>query len=152
MHEIYSATVLRDTTSFEIDPPTVREIKTRWEKVIGLNLPYAVAEQNERVAGFAYVAPYRPRSAYRYIQWKISQYVAPWARRQGNGTLLLDYLLDSSKAAGMRQMVAIISGGNPVPSITIHKKVGFQIVGTLRNVGWKFDKWLDTVIMQRSLD
>ena len=71
VHEIYSVAVLRDTTSFEIDPPTVSEIKTRWEKVIGLNLPYAVAEQNERVAGFAYVAPYRPRSAYRYIQWKI---------------------------------------------------------------------------------
>ena len=151
VHEIYSVAVLRDTTSFEIDPPTVSEIKTRWGKVIDLNLPYAVAEQNERVAGFAYVAPYRPRSAYRYTV-ENSLYVAPWARRQGNGTLLLDYLLDSSKAAGMRQMVAIISGGNPVPSITIHKKVGFQIVGTLRNVGWKFDKWLDTVIMQRSLD
>ena len=80
-----------------------------------------------------------------------SQYVAPWARRQGNGTLLLDYLLDSSKAAGMRQIVAIISGGNPFPSINIYEKVGFQTVGTLRKFGWKFDKRLDTVIMQRSL-
>ncbi|MBO67949.1 MAG: GNAT family N-acetyltransferase [Acidiferrobacteraceae bacterium] len=151
VHEIYSAAVLGGTTSFEIDPPTAGEMTTRWRKVVDVNLPYAVAEQNERVVGFAYVSPYRSRSAYRYTV-ENSLYVAPWARRQGSGILLLSYLLDHSKAAGMRQVIAIISGGNPAPSINLHTKVGFRTVGTLRNVGCKFGKWLDTIIMQRTLD
>lgn len=147
---IYAQEVLEGTASFETEPPDLAEIRARFDAVKDRGLPYLVAEVDGRVAGYAYAGPYRTRPAYRFTV-ENSVYVARWARRRGLGLALLEALIAASTAAGMRQMVAIIGDSAHLASIRAHERAGFRMVGTLENVGLKFGRWLDTVIMQRPL-
>jgi len=147
---IYAREVLEGTASFELEPPDLAELTARWRAIRSARLPYVVAEQGGRIAGYAYAGPYRARPGYRYTV-ENSVYVAPWARRQGIGRVLLDRLIAAASDRGMRQMVAIIGDSAHVASIALHERAGFRLVGALENVGCKFGRWLDTVIMQRAL-
>jgi L-amino acid N-acyltransferase YncA len=147
---IYELEVLEGTASFELEPPDLAELGTRWRAVRAAGLPYLVAELDGRIAGYAYAGPYRTRPGYRYT-CEDSVYIARFARRQGLGRLLLDRVIAEATASGRRQMVAIVGDSAHLASIRLHERAGFRVVGTLQDVGCKFGRWLDTVIMQRPL-
>jgi L-amino acid N-acyltransferase YncA len=148
--EIYALEVREGTASFELEPPGLTEMTARFAAIESAGLPYLVAVQDGRIAGYAYASAYRPRPAYRHTV-EDSVYVARWARRQGVGGALLAELVERATARGMRQMVAIIGDSAHAASIQLHQRAGFRLVGTLEHVGWKLGRWLDTVIMQRPL-
>lgn len=147
---IYAAEVRDGAATFELEPPDTVELGLRLAKVQSLGLPWLIAELDGRAAGFAYAAMYRDRPAYRFTV-EDSVYVARWARGTGLGRQLLEAVVAGSTAAGMHQMVAVIGDSANLGSIRLHRACGFDDVGTLRDVGFKFDRWLDTVLMQRSL-
>lgn len=146
---IYAEAVLNGTASFELDPPDEAEMARRWQAVIEVGGPYLVAHDSE-VLGYAYAAPYRPRPAYRFAV-ECSVYVSPRAQGKLVGTGLLLEVIRQSEEAGFRQMVAVIGDSANTPSIKLHSRAGFTLVGTLKDVGWKHGGWRDTVIMQRPL-
>ena len=148
--EIYAREVREGTASFELEPPDLVELTARWQAIRRARLPYLVADQGGRILGYAYAGAYRARPGYRYTV-EDSVYVAPFAHRQGIGRALLDAVVSDAGARGMRQMVAIIGDSAHVPSIRLHERAGFRLVGVLEDVGCKFGRWLDTVIMQRAL-
>ena len=150
MREIYALEVREGTASFELEPPSLAEMTARFAAIEAAGLPYVVAELDGRIAGFAYAGPYRTRPGYRHTV-EDSVYVARWARRQGVGRVLLDAVIERATARRLRQMVAIIGNSAHAASIQLHARAGFRLVGTLEHVGWKFGRWLDTVIMQRPL-
>jgi L-amino acid N-acyltransferase YncA len=147
---IYRPEVLEGTASFELEPPDCAELEARWRAIRAAGLPYVVAELDGRIAGYAYAALYRSRPGYRYT-CEDSVYIARFARRRGLGQALLERVIAGASARGMRQMVAIIGDSAHLASIRLHEQVGFELVATLQNVGCKFGRWLDTVIMQRPL-
>jgi phosphinothricin acetyltransferase len=147
---IYALEVREGTASFELEPPSLAEMTARFAAIETAGLPYVVAELDGRIAGFAYAGPYRTRPAYRHTV-EDSVYVARFARRQGVGCALLEAVIERATACGRRQMVAIIGDSAHAASIQLHARAGFRLVGTLEHVGWKFGRWLDTVIMQRPL-
>ena len=145
---IYAHHVLHGTASFEEQPPAVAEMLRRRADVLAHGLPYLVAESDGRLVGYSYATPYRARSAYRF-SIENSVYVAPGLVRAGIGRALLVELIARCEAGGWRQMIAVIGDSRNAASIALHERVGFRMVGTLRNVGLKFGRWLDTVLMQR---
>jgi phosphinothricin acetyltransferase len=147
---IYVQEVEHGTASFELVPPDATELARRREAVLALGLPYLVAILDERLCGYAYAAAYRPRAAYAHTA-EVSVYVADWARRRGVGRALLDALIDRCERTQVRQLVAIIGDSAHAASIALHAGSGFRHVGTLENVGYKLGRWLDSVIMQRSV-
>ena len=150
VREIYALEVREGTASFELEPPSLAEMTARFAAIEAAGLPYLVAEVDGRIGGYAYASPYRPRPAYRYTV-EDSVYVARFARRQGVGRALLAAVIERATVRDMRQMVAIVGDSAHLASIELHRRAGFRLVGTLENVGWKFGRWLDTVIMQRAL-
>ena len=146
--EIYSHHVLHGLATFELEPPDAAEMARRHACVTELGLPYLVAELDGRIAGFAYVAPYRTRPAYRYTV-EDSIYVHRDAVGSGVGSALLPRLIAACEAAGCRQMLAVIGDSENRPSINLHRKFGFSQAGLLPAVGWKFGRWVDSVLMQR---
>lgn len=147
---IYRKAVETGTASFEITAPDEHEIALRRMQRVESGYPYFVAELSGRVAAYAYAGPYHQRPGYRHSV-ENSVYVADWARRQGLGRTLLLELIETCTARGFRQMIAIIGDSGNRASIDLHRGVGFEMVGTIRDVGYKFDRWLDSVIMQRTL-
>lgn len=147
---IYAHYVRHSTATFELDAPDQFEIERRRLDVLAAGLPYLVAERGGEIAGFAYAGPYRLRPAYRFTV-ENSIYVDPAARGRGIGSLLLARLIADCQATGMRQMVAVVGDSANEASIRLHLRHGFRQVGVLRSVGRKFDRWLDTVILQREL-
>lgn len=148
--EIYAFHVERDTGSFELDAPDVREMVRRYHDNAAKGYPYLVALSGAQPVGFAYASAYRARPAYRHTV-EDSVYVdADWPRR-GIGRALLRTLIARCEAGGYRQMVAIIGGSDNAASIALHATLGFERAGVLAAVGRKFDRWVDTVLMQRSL-
>jgi L-amino acid N-acyltransferase YncA len=147
---LYALEVLEGTASFEIEPPDLAEMTARWQAIVAAGLPYLVAEIDGRLAGFAYASRYRPRPGYRHT-CEDSVYVARWSRRQGVGGALLEAVIARSTAQDMRQMIAIVGDSAHLASIALHRRAGFHTVGVLENVGLKFGRWLDTVILQRPL-
>lgn len=149
---IYAAHVLDGTGSFEEVPPGVAEIEARWRAITAGGLPYLVAvDREERLLGFAYAGPFRPRSAYRFTV-EDSIYVAPEALGGGVGSLLLGALIGACEERGMRQMIAVIGDSANTRSIRLHQRHGFIRAGTLVDAGYKFGRWLDAVFMQRTLN
>lgn len=147
---IYAHAVGTGTASFEIDPPDSAEIARRLDAIAAGGFPSLVAERDGTVAGYAYAGPYRLRPAYRFTV-EDSIYVAPTAQRSGVGRALLTRLVAESEAAGFRQMIAVIGDAANTASIAVHREAGFRLVGTLEAVGFKFGRWLGSVLMQRQL-
>jgi L-amino acid N-acyltransferase YncA len=147
---IYDDAVRHGTASFELDPPDEAEMARRYETLRAGGYPYLVAELEGDIVGYAYAGPYRARPAYR---WSVedSVYVAPQAQRRGIGGALLARLVAEAEAGGFRQMLAVIGDSANTGSVELHRAAGFRLVGTFENVGFKFGRWLDTVLMQREL-
>ena len=135
---IYEQAVLLGTASFEVTPPSEEEMLSRMQTIEAGHYPYLVAELEHQILGFAYAGQYRPRKAYRYTV-EDSIYVHPECRRLGVGTQLLTSLIAECDLRGFREI------------IKLHEHCGFRHVGVLKNVGYKFDRWLDSVLMQRTL-
>ncbi len=148
--EIYRHHVLHGTASFEVDPPDFAEMMKRRAAVLDLGLPHLVAEKQGHVLGYAYAGNWRPRPAYKFSV-EDSIYIDKDAVGQGAGKALLPVLIEQCTALGKRQMVAVIGDSAQIPSIKLHASCGFEMTGTLKNIGFKFGRWLDSVIMQRSL-
>ena len=147
---IYAHAVLHGTGTFEIEAPDEAEMARRRDDVLSKGLPWLVAEVDEQVLGYAYANHFRPRRAYRFCL-ENSIYLAAQARGQGLGRLLLTELVGRCEAAGARQMLAVIGDADNAGSIGVHAALGFEHCGVLKAAGWKFDRWLDVVLMQRSL-
>ncbi len=150
IHAIYAHWVTHGTGSFELDVPNPGEMMKRRADVLAKGLPYLVAEADGRVMGYAYANWFRPRPAYRFSV-ENSVYVHPDLRRGGVARLLMVELLARCEMAGARQMVAVIGDSANASSVGLHSALGFRHIGTLQSAGWKFDRWLDTVLMQRAL-
>ena len=147
---IYAHHVNHGTGSFETEAPDRAEIERRWSEVEARGLPWLVAEDDGEIDGYAYAAPYRSRPAYRHTV-EDSIYVRADRVGTGLGKLLMPALITAAQACGMRQMIAVIGDSANQSSITLHRRFGFDDAGLLRDVGFKFGRWLDTVFMQRSL-
>lgn len=147
---IYKHAVLHGTATFEIDPPSLAEMTERFKNLQTGGFPYLVCEADGEVAGYAYAGAYRPRPAYRFTV-ENSIYFAEWAQRRGYGLPLLERLITECERQGARQMIAVIGDSANAGSIAVHRKAGFAMIGTHPNVGFKFGRWLDTVMMQRAL-
>jgi L-amino acid N-acyltransferase YncA len=150
VHRVYAHHVLHGLATFEEEPPSVLELKRRREQVLGCGLPYIVAQVAGTVVGYSYAIPYRSRSAYRYTV-EDSVYVENDFAGSGIGRMLLAALISGCEAGRWRQMIAIIGDSGNLPSIRLHESLGFHSVGVLRAVGFKFGRWVDTVLMQREL-
>jgi len=150
VHAIYAHHVLKGLASFEEVPPTRQEIERRYRDVVGQGLPWLVAQYGDAIAGYGYCALYRTRSAYRY-SLEDSIYVHHDMHGRGIGSALLDELIRRCEVAGYRQLIAVIGDSAHAASINLHASAGFLRVGTLRSVGFKFGRWVDSVIMQRPL-
>jgi len=147
---IYSHHVNHGTGTFETEPPDREEIARRWGEVAARSLPWLVAEDSGEVVGYAYAAPYRARPAYRHTV-EDSVYVRIDRIGTGLGKQLLPALITATRACGMHQMIAVIGDSANRASINLHRRFGFQDAGVLKDVGFKFGRWLDTVFLQRSL-
>ncbi len=147
---IYEHAVRFGTATFELDPPDLAEMTRRFRSLADGQFPYLAAELDGAVIGYAYAGPYRPRPAYRFSV-ENSVYFDPKAQGRGIGKLILQELITQSEQRGFRQMVAVIGDSANAASIGVHRSTGFRMIGTCENVGFKFGRWLDTVMMQRDL-
>ena len=147
---IYRPAVLTGTASFELAPPDEAEMLRRFKAISDGGYPYFVAEFDGRIAGYAYANAYRARPAYRFTV-EDSIYIAPDMQGKGIGRALLRSLIDTCTARGFRLMIAIVGDSAQQASIALHRRQGFTFCGTIHSVGYKFDRWLDSVIMQLPL-
>jgi phosphinothricin acetyltransferase len=148
--EIYGKAVAVGSASFEVIPPSAAEMASRFRKVTEAGYPFVVAVRDNAILGFGYAGPYRDRPAYRNTV-EDSVYLAESARGQGIGGAILRRLINDCTGLGYRQMVAVIGDSGNDASIHLHRAAGFQHVGTLKDVGFKHGRWLDVVLMQRTL-
>ena len=147
---IYGWNVRRGTGTFELEAPDEAEMARRRDDVLANGLPWLVAQRDGVVVGYAYANHFRPRRAYRFCL-EDSIYLADEAMGQGLGRLLLAELMARCEAAGARQMLAVIGDSTNLGSIGVHRTLGFEHVGTMKAAGWKFERWLDVVLMQKSM-
>lgn len=150
MLAIYAPEVRHGTASWEWEPPDLEEFARRFAAQQAQGWPWLVAELDGRIAGYAYASRYRPRIGYGWCV-EDSVYVAASARGRGVGRRLLEGLIAAASERGARQMVAVIGDSANTPSIALHRACGFVHVGTLRSIGFKAGRWLDSVLMQRTL-
>ena len=149
---IYADAVVNGTASYELDPPTLDEMRSRYRTLADGGFPYFVAESDGSLAGYAYAGPFRPRPAYRFVV-EDSVYVAPHAKGRGIGRTLMQRLLAETQAQGFRQIIAVIGDGKPdSPSVRLHEALGFHHCGRLEGSGYKHGRWLDTFFMQLALN
>jgi L-amino acid N-acyltransferase YncA len=148
--EIYDHAVRFGTATFELIAPDLAEMTRRFGALMDGGFPYFVALLEGHVVGYAYAGAYRPRPAYRFTV-ENSVYLRPAIHRRGIGLQLLQRLIAESETRGYRQMIAVIGDSANAGSIGVHRKCGFQMIGTHPDVGFKFGRWLDTVMMQLAL-
>ncbi|MBN9560968.1 MAG: N-acetyltransferase [Alphaproteobacteria bacterium] len=147
---IYGHHVRHGTASFETESPPIEEMRRRRAELLSRGFPYLVAEADGAVLGYAYAGPYRPRAAYRDTV-ENSVYVHPDTIGHGIGTLLLRALIAECESLGLRQMVAVVGDNGNTASIRLHERCGFRLIGILEAVGYKHGRWLDSVLLQRTL-
>lgn len=148
--QIYANHVRHGTGTFEIDPPTEDDMTQRRADVLSRHLPYIVVVEGERILGYAYCNWFKPRPAYRYCA-EDSIYLAPESIGKGLGRILLAELIRQAELSGVRKLIAVIGDSNNLGSIGVHQSTGFNHVGTLQSCGWKFERWLDVVMMEKSI-
>jgi phosphinothricin acetyltransferase len=147
---IYAHHVRTGLGTFEEIPPSVAEMRQRFAALVQANFPFLIAEIDERVAGYAYAGPFRPRAAYRHTS-ESSVYVAANMQRRGVGHALMLQIIVECQKLGHRQLLAVIGDSGNLASIGLHAALGFERIGTFREVGFKFERWVDVVLMQRAL-
>jgi len=147
---IYRHHVLHGTGTFEIDPPSEADMAARRADVLAKGLPYLVTEEEGQVLGFAYCNWFKPRPAYRFSA-EDSIYMAPGMQRKGLGRALLAELCQQAQNVGVRKLLAVIGDSANTGSIGVHSALGFSHVGVIRSCGWKFERWLDVVLMEKPL-
>ena len=147
---IYAHHVLHGTGTFETTPPTEADMLTRRADVLSKGLPWLVLEDGGNVIGFAYGNWFKPRPAYRFSV-EDSIYLAPEAAGKGLGRALLAELLAKLQAGGVRKVMAVIGDSSNAGSVGVHAALGFERVVVVKSCGWKFDRWLDIVLMEKSL-
>lgn len=146
---IYGHYVDTGVATFELDAPDVAEWTRRFAAIADARLPFLVTERDGEVAGYAYCAPWKSRPAYRATV-EDSVYVAPSAVGTGCGSELLAALLDMCRAVGVREVIAVIADSGDPASMALHRRFGFRDAGRLVDVGYKHERWIDTVLMQWS--
>jgi len=147
---IYAHHVLNGTGTFEIDPPSVADMTGRRADVLSKGLPYIVAEEAGQVIGYAYCTWFKPRPAYRFSA-EDSIYLAPGVHGKGIGRALLAELAAQAERVGIRKLIAVIGDSSNAGSVGVHRSLGFKHAGILKSCGWKFDQWLDVVLMEKAL-
>ncbi len=148
---IYAHHVLHGTGSFETEAPSEEEMTQRRDEVLSRQLPYLVAEDADgQILGYAYANWFKARPAYRFSA-EDSIYVADGQHGRGLGRLLMNALIAHCEAAGVRKLIAVIGDSNNLGSVGVHRAAGFTQVGVMRSVGWKFGRWLDIVMMEKTL-
>ena len=147
---IYAHHVLNGTGTFETTPPTEGDMTARRADVLAKGLPYLVAEEGGQVLGFAYCQWFKPRPAYRFSA-EDSIYLHPDAAGKGMGKALLAQLARQAEATGVRKLIAVIGDSNNAGSVGVHRSLGFTPAGMFKSCGWKFGKWLDIVLMEKTL-
>lgn len=150
IQSIYAYHVLHGLASFEEEAPPLEEMRRRFEDVTGGGLPYLVAEENGEILGYGYCTLYRTRSAYRFTL-EDSIYVKHGKYGQGIGKALLGELIGRCEALNYRQIIAVIGDSANAASIAVHASLGFVRAGNLRSSGYKFSRWVDSLLMQRPL-
>ena len=147
---IYGHHVLHGRASFETEPPSAEDMRTRMRTLLDAGYPVLVAMIEDDIVGYAYAGPHKARAAYgRTVEDSI--YVAPGMERRGIGRTLLTTLLERVRAAGFHQVMAVIGDSGNAPSIELHRSLGFRHIGTAREIGFKFGEYLDVVYMQLAL-
>ena len=147
---IYAHHVLHGLASFEEVPPDLQEMRRRHQAIAARGLPYLVAAERGEILGYGYCAPYRSRSAYRYAL-EDSVYVKDGHFGKGIGSRILGDLVRICEGLDYRQVIAVIGDSGNAASIALHARHGFVRIGTLRSTGYKFGRWVDSVLMQRPL-
>lgn len=151
VREIYNYYVANSTVTFDEDTMTLKEWKSKFAYLAKLGMPFIVAESSSgQLLGYALVAPWKQKRAYRFTV-ENSIYLGPAASGKGLGRALLGELIDRSKAAGLKEMIAVIADQGAEGSIALHEKFGFVEIGRMGRVGFKFDRWLGTVLMQKTI-
>ncbi|CAN5611253.1 GNAT family N-acetyltransferase [soil metagenome] len=151
VREIYNHYVMNSTVTFDETPMTLAELRRKFTKIGEKKMPFIVAENPAgQLLGYAYVYPWKEKAAYRYTV-ENSIYLGPAATGKGLGKALFTELLAKSKEAGIKEVIAVIADRGAEASIEMHKKFGFKDIGHMGKVGFKFDRWLGTVLMQKSL-
>src|SRR5271165_3109299 len=150
VRDIYAHYVVSSLATFEETPPTLEEMLQRRRASVELGLPYLVAHEGSEIVGFAYAAAYRARPAYRFTI-EDSVYVAYGLSGRSIGSALIGELIARCEHGPWRQMLAVVGDSANVSSIALHRRFGFELVGTLRSVGFKFGRWVDTPVLQRAL-
>ena len=146
---IYAHHVRHGTASFDQDPPIPSFWRDKIASVLARGWPFLVADEGGALLGYAYATQFRDRPAYEFT-CENSIYVHPDHVGKGIGRRLLEELIAASRAAGFKQMIAVVGGAEP-GSVALHSACGFSEAGRMRSVGFKFGRWLDTLYMQRGL-
>lgn len=150
VHRIFSHAVSHGTASFALEPPSLEEYSARMRRLLDQDLPFFVAVQDAATIGYAWGDWFRPRPGYRFTL-ESSVYVAPDHHGAGVGKALLTEVVAAAAAGGYRQLIAVIGDSANTASIALHRTCGFRHAGTLTDVGFKFERWIDSVYMQRAL-
>jgi len=148
--EIYAHHVLHGAASFELEPPSLQEMIDRRRAIVAGGYVYLVAEAEAGIVGYAYVTAYRSRPAYRFTV-EDSVYVRAGHEGRGIGLRLMQALLAECEKRPFRQIIAVIGDSGNRASIELHRRLGFRMVGTFRSAGFKFGRWIDSVLMQKEL-
>jgi L-amino acid N-acyltransferase YncA len=151
VREIYNHYVLNSTVTFDESPMTLAALRRKFAKVSELGMPFLVAENpSGQILGYAYVYPWKAKAAYRYTV-ENSIYLGPASSGKGLGKALLAELIDRSRDAGIKEIIAVIADRGADASIALHRRYGFKEIGHMGRVGFKFGRWLGTILMQKSL-
>ena len=151
VREIYNHYVLNSTVTFDEKPMTLASLRKKYQRVAELGFPFIVAQNPAgQLLGYAYVTPWREKAAYRFTV-ENSIYLGPASTGKGLGKVLLGELIARSKAAGIKEIIAVIADKGADGSIALHRQYGFKEIGHMGKVGFKFGRWLGTVLMQKSL-
>ncbi|MHB1172249.1 MAG: GNAT family N-acetyltransferase [Lacisediminihabitans sp.] len=151
VREIYNHYVANSTVTFDEVPMTLKELRSKFQHLVKLGMPFLVAESpSGQILGYAYVYPWKEKAAYRYTV-ENSIYLGPAATGKGLGKQLMSQLITKSREAGLKEIIAVIADKGAEASIAMHKNFGFKEIGHMGRVGFKFGRWLGTVLMQKSL-